>query len=149
MKKILAIALVFLMALSLLTACGNSNSGGSNNSNGGTSNSGTSAVETVGRLNPPAWFIGEWEKTSGENQQSEKIKVTEHNVVVSSGRLDFSRQINDFGLEIKEITEESRYRLEYTSQGLDVSYTFTLQEDGSMIMMLFDAPIGNSTYTKK
>ena len=146
MKRILTIGLILILALSLLTACGGSD--GDSDNGGGTGNN-TPAGETVGRLNPPGWFVGEWETTEGGNPQAEKIKVTEHNVVVSSGKLDFSWQINNVGLEVKEITDENHYRLEYTQQDIPFSYDFTLKEDGSMVMMLFDAPIANTTYTKK
>lgn len=146
-SKLAAVAVVAVLAVTLVTGC-NEKSGHGNLSSG-TGKSSTPAGETVGRLNPPAWFVGEWEKTSGTNQQSENIKVTVNNVVVSSGKLDFSWQINNVGLEITEITGENHYRLEYTIDGILFSYDFTLKEDGSMILMLFDAPVGKSTYTKK
>ena len=74
--------------------------------------------------------------------------VTEHNVVVSSGNLDFSWQINNMGLDITETTDDNHYRLEYTHTGLEISYDFRLQADGSMILMLFDSP-PTMLYTKK
>ena len=147
MKKILAIGLVLVLALSLLTACGDNSDGGSTPAGSGKPPA-TQSGETVGRLNPPAWLIGEWVTTEGANPQGENIKVTENNVVVSSGNLDFSWQINNTGLVITEISEENRYRLEYVIDEILFSYQFTLKDDGSLNLRLFDAGKG-ITYTKK
>ena len=145
MKKNLAIALVVVLALSLLTACGENGDGGSTPTKSNEPSAAQSG-ETAGRLSPPAWLIGEWVRADGT--ESENIKATENNVVVRSGQLDFSWQINNTGLEIKEITDENHYRLEYTKEEILFSYDFTLQEDGSMILRLFDAPL-KMIYTKK
>ena len=108
----------------------------------------TPSDESVDRLNPPAWLIGEWVTEAAHEFNSEGITVTEHNVVVSSGNLDFSWQINNMGLEITETTDDNHYRLEYTHTGLEISYDFRLQADGSMILMLFDST-PTMLYTKK
>ena len=152
MKKILTFWLVVVLALSLLTAC-NSDKSGKNTQSGTSTDSGKTVQtpaqtteEANGLMNPPAWLIGEWVRTDGTG--GEDITVTEKNVVVSSGKLNFTWQKKNTGLEIKETTDKNHYRLEYTRQEILFSYDFTLQEDGRMILRLFDAPL-KMIYTKK
>ena len=83
MKKLVAIVLVMLLVLTLLTACGknNGNSGGNTSappapdSNESVQMPDQAAEETNGRMNPPAWLIGEWVTADGANPQSEDVKV--------------------------------------------------------------------------
>ena len=162
MKRTIVFLMALIITLSFLTACGvNSSNNGGNSSDGnsaGNTNPPTSSNdpptktpsgESVDRLNPPAWLIGEWVTEGGANPQGEVIMVTEHNVVVSSGTLDFSWQINNMGLDITETTDDNHYRLEYPWEDYGtISYDFRLQEDGSMILMLFDSS-PTMLYTKK
>jgi len=152
MKKFATFTLI-IIALSLLTACGE-NGGGNSNTPGDTSTNRGKTVQSPaqtteeidGLMNPPAWMIGEWVRADGN--AGEGISVTEKNVVVSSGKLNFTWQKKNTGLEIKETTDGNHYRLEYTQQEILFSYDFTLQEDGRMILRLFDAPL-KIIYTKK
>jgi len=97
-------------------------------------------------LNPPSWLVGNWTTTDGDNPQDESVSVTSNNVVVSSGNLDFSWQINNLGLVVNEINSGNTYRLEYTINDMDFSYSFALQDDGSMAMTILD--IVTFSYTK-
>ena len=139
MKKILVLGLILLFAFSLLTACGKSGGGSSGNN-------GDPAGKTDGMLNPPAWLIGDWVTTD----PTENIKVTERNVVLSSGNLDMTWQMKNVGLKVEETTDGNVYRLAYSAAGMDFSYTFTSQEGGGMTCRTGVGGVGVvAAYTKK
>ena len=131
MKKlfvlILALALIFsLSACGGNTGSGNSASGGNNTS---TPTAGNNAVaDTNGKLNPPDWLVGTWETADG----TETIEVTAHNVTVSKGNLDFSYQISQNLIKVTETNDGGVYRLSYQAGGVDTSYAFEKQSDGTM-----------------
>jgi len=158
MKKALVLTLTIALALSLLTACGGNsgNSGNSGNNNTSNTNNTSSSQsgdanqntgETSGMLSPPSWLIGEWVTAEGEYPHDEDVVVTSNNVVVSSGSLDFSWQMKNVGLEVKESEDGGIYRLEYTAGGMDFSYVFAKQDDGSMTMTILD--MVTFRYTKR
>ncbi|MCL2808016.1 MAG: hypothetical protein FWD27_07685 [Coriobacteriia bacterium] len=144
MKKALTLTLTLaiIFTLSLLVACGGgSGSAPDTDNTAATQNeeANQGAEETIGMLNPPAWLIGEWVTTEGANPSSEDVVVTAHNVIVSSGKLDFSWQINTAKLNVTETESGDVYRLEYTASDMDFSYTFTRLDDGSMTMTVLDS----------
>ena len=155
MKKTATLITALILFLSLLSACGGvlgnhnkfihdndsdtqsvSDSGKGNDDAGGTNSSAAVVSEdTGGLLNPPSWFIGEWEKSTGPDSPIDgKIKVTEHNVVIGSS-LDFTWQVEHNRITLEEISEGDVYCLEYvySDTGTEVSYTFTKQDDGGVI----------------
>jgi len=161
MKKTLMLIMAMVLALFLLAACGG-NSGNTSNTDNNASNNTSSAnntppaqngnanqntAESAGMLTPPAWLIGEWVTEEGAYPRDEDVVVTSSNVVVSSGNLDFSWQIKNVGLEVKELSDGNVYRLEYTVSGTDFSYSFALQDDGSMTMTILD--LVTFRYTKR
>ena len=150
MKKFLSLVMVPFFTLLLLTACGENNEGRNGTSAEEDKPTTTQGGETDGKLTPPTWLIGSWVTTDGANPQSENIEVTARNVVISSGKLDMTWQINNIGLEVKETTEGNVYRLAYATGGMNFSYTFTLQEGGGMTCEVGVGGFGvTSAYTKK
>ena len=150
MKKFLSLAMVPFFTLLLLTACGGNNEGRNGTSAEEDKTTTTQGGETDGKLTPPTWLIGSWVTTDGANPQSENIEVTARNVVISSGKLDMTWQINNVGLKVNETTDGNVYRLAYKAAGMDFSYTFTLQEGGGMACAVGVGDVGvTSNYTKK
>ena len=142
--------MVPFLTLFLLTACGGNSESRNGASTEGDESTVTQGVETDGKLTPPTWLIGYWVTTDGANPKSEDIEVTERNVVISSGKLDMTWQINNVGLEVKETTEGNVYRLAYATGGMNFSYTFTMQEGGGMTCEVGVGGFGvTSAYTKK
>lgn len=126
-------------------AAGNGKTDGTKQSGGDTAQTRTDSgnvSDTGGSLNPPDWLIGSWtltgdaevsgEKTSVEDLDLElDVDVTAHNVSVSSGKLNFSEQIEKYELNVTEETDGDAYILNYSTGNLGYSYTF-MPEGGGM-----------------
>jgi Flp pilus assembly protein CpaB len=127
--------MVCLAVMATLAGCGSKDSGQDDTD-----------VDGGGTLSPPAWLIGNWEPQSGNG--IEDIKVTTHNVVINSGNLDFSDQIERKYLNVEEIINGSVYILAYTSNnqvGFGGSYTFEPSGNGKMIVTSIST-YGSSTF---
>ena len=159
--KALTLTLVLILILTALAGC-TVNTGNTNTAttappanSGNTNDPGSPAPEppadnsgTDGSLTPPAWLIGSW--TPEDGASGEDIEVTAKNVTVSSGNLDFSWQIKNVGLEIKESLDGEIYTLSYTAGGADTVYTFAPGENGSMKLTSKLGGLGmESVYRKK
>jgi len=155
MKKYLvcALVLVLILALALLTGCGGSDTNdeatGSSTESKTSDDSASSSVSsnaTAGHLSPPAWLIGEWYTADA----SQDIKVTADNVVLGSGNLDMNWQIDNVGLEVTESTDDNFYSLAYMVGDVNFSYTFALQDDGTMVSRVSVEDLGvDQIYTKR
>ena len=148
MKKTLTLVVALLLALVLLSACGADEGSSSSPAESGSeaASGGASAEVADGKLNPPAWLIGEW--VTDEPMQD--ITVTSSNVVAGSGNLDMTWQMENVHLEVAESTSENFYELTYSMGELDFSYAFTNQGDGTMICKTSVDGLGfDVTYTRK
>ncbi|MDR2035873.1 MAG: hypothetical protein LBP91_04285 [Coriobacteriales bacterium] len=138
MKKILVIALMLALSLTLLAACNGSNPSGNNSDSSNTSDTpagtedSSGNINTSGEMNPPSWLVGTWICDA----DGEVVKVTANNVVVSSGNLDFSWQIKNIGLKLEESTNGDAYAINYTASGIDFMYTFTSLTSDTMEMKI-------------
>jgi hypothetical protein len=101
-----------------------------------------------GRLNPPAWFIGEWKREIANPAEDISVKV--HNVTVSSGNLDFTYQLEENYLsDFKETTVGDVYTLSYVTKhpaDYAVSYKFEPYNDGKMKLTLSMSTFGITTF---
>ena len=150
MRKILLVALatVLAFALFILVGCGGSDSSadsGNSNSASETLGSAESDASESGKLNPPSWLVGSW--TSAES--GETIEVTRDNVVVGSGNLDFTWQIENVHLDVAESESGSTYTLAYTTSDIDFSYSFEqLSEDTMNVTIAVGDVSTQSTYSR-
>ena len=102
---------------------------------------------TEGPLNPPAWLVGEWDT----DLPMEAVSVTNGNVTVSSGHLDFAFQMNSLGLDVTESTDGDTYLLDYTAGGIHFTYRFTPTGPDTMVKGIsFDgAELVTNDYVRK
>jgi hypothetical protein len=108
--------------------------------------------DSGGKLNPPAWLIGKWEREDGK--QGEDITVTSHNVTVSSGNLDFSYQLEkEYMSDFKETLNGTLYTLSYVTEhpaGEPVTYAFEPADNGKMkLTITMSFAEGSFIYVKK
>ena len=115
--------LVSLAVMAALTGCGTSGSDRDETDTG-----------AGGKLNPPGWLVGKWQPETAIAGQD--IEVTAHNVILSSGNLDYSAQIEKGYLsDFKENLNGNVYTLSYkmvNQGGATGSCSFEPDGDGKM-----------------
>ena len=102
--------------------------------NSGETPAGNLNADSGGKLNPPDWLIGTWENK--DSDQIQTFTVTAHNVSESGGNLDFTWQIENVGLDVKETADGDKYSLSYSTDGNDVTYSYEKQSDGTVKRIL-------------